>query len=176
MLGRDVFFDNILNTLYNLGFPKELVVVAISTLPIAELRVAIPFAMGMIPSVVYPQSLPWHNALPLAIAGNLIPVPFLLLFFGAISRRLSKIGIFERWLNWLDELARRRGKIVGRYKRIGLVLLVAIPLPITGAWTASLVATILNIKFKHAFLSILAGVCIAGAIVISICILAGKGL
>ena len=171
-----MFFDNILNTLYNLGFPKELVVVAIATLPIAELRVAIPFAMGMIPSVVYPQSLPWHNALPLAIAGNLIPVPFLLLFFGAISRRLSKIGIFERWLNWLDELARRRGKIVGRYKRIGLVLLVAIPLPVTGAWTASLVATILNIKFKHAFLSILAGVCIAGAIVISICILAGKGL
>ena len=171
-----MFFDNILNTLYNLGFPKELVVVAISTLPIAELRVAIPFAMGMIPSVVYPQSLPWHNALPLAIAGNLIPVPFLLLFFGAISRRLSKIGIFERWLNWLDELARRRGKIVGRYKRIGLVLLVAIPLPVTGAWTASLVATILNIKFKHAFLPILAGVCIAGAIVTSICILAGKGL
>ncbi len=90
-------FDNLLITLHNLGFSKEAVVVAIAALPIAELRLAIPFALGLIPSTVYPQSLSWHYALPLAIAGNLIPVPFLLLFFGAISRRLSKIGIFSRW-------------------------------------------------------------------------------
>ena len=162
--------DNILNTLFNLGFSKELVVIAISALPVVELRGAIPLAMGVIPSVIYPQNLSWNHALPLAIAGNLIPVPFLLLFFGAISRRLSKIGIFKRWFRWLEERTRRRGKIVERYKRIGLILFVAIPLPVTGAWTGSLVATIFGIKFKHAFLSILTGICIAGAIVTSGCL------
>jgi len=167
-------YDNLLTTLHNLGFSKEVVVVAISALPIAELRLAIPFALGLIPSTVYPQNLSWHYALPLAIAGNLIPVPFLLLFFGAISRRLSKIGIFRRWVQWLEERTRRRGKIVESYKRIGLVLFVAVPLPVTGAWTGSLAATIFGIKFKHAFFAILVGICIAGAIVTSFSLFFGS--
>jgi uncharacterized membrane protein len=126
--------------------------------------------MGVIPSAVYPQNLSWQHALPLAIAGNLIPAPFLLLFFGAISKRLSKIGICKRWLCWLEERTRQRGKIVERYKRIGLVLFVAIPLPVTGAWTGSLASTIFGIEFKHALLSIFIGVCIAGVIVTAACL------
>ena len=171
-----MFLDNILSTLYGLGFSKELVVVAISALPIVELRGAIPFALGLIPSDVYPQSIAWYYALPLAIAGNLIPVPFLLLFFAAISRRLSRVGVFKRWFQWLEKRTRRRGRVVERYKRIGLMLFVAVPLPVTGAWTGSFAATIFEIKFKPAFLSILAGVCIAGAIVTSICLLTKEGL
>ena len=162
--------DNILNILFRLGFSKELVVIAVSALPIVELRGAIPFAMGVIPSAVYPQNLSWHYALPLAIAGNLIPVPFLLLFFGAISKRLSRLGIYKRWLHWLEGRTRRRGKVVERYKRIGLALFVAIPFPITGAWTGSLAATIFGIKFRHALLAIFIGVCIAGAIVTTACL------
>lgn len=164
-----MLLNNILNTLFNLGFSKELVVITVSALPIVELRGAIPLGINLF-------NLPWHYALLLAIAGNLIPVPFLLLLFNAISRRLSKIGIFQRWSNWLEERTRRRGKIIERYKRIGLVLFVAIPLPVTGAWTGSLAATIFEIKFKPAFLSILAGVCIAGAIVTSLSLLAKQGL
>ena len=171
-----MFLDNILNTLYGLGFSKELVVVAVSALPVVELRGAIPFALGLIPSDVYPQSITWYYALPLAIAGNLIPVPFLLLFFAAISRRLSRVGVFKRWFQWLEERTRRRGRVVERYKRIGLILFVAVPLPVTGAWTGSLAATIFEIKFKPAFLSILVGVCIAGAIVTSVCLFAKGGL
>jgi len=147
-----------------------MVVVAISALPIVELRGAIPFAMGVIPSAVYPESLPWQRALPLAIAGNLIPVPFLLLFFGAVSRRLSRIGIFKRWLSWLERRTRRRGKIVERYERIGLALFVAVPLPVTGAWTGSLVAIIFRMRFRHALPSIFIGICIAGAIVTAACL------
>ena len=128
-----MFLDNILSTLYGLGFSKELVVVAISALPIVELRGAIPFALGLIPSDVYPHSITWYYALPLAIAGNLIPVPFLLLFFATISRRLSRVGVFKRWFQWLEERTRRRGRVVERYKRIGLMLFVAVPLPVTGA-------------------------------------------
>lgn len=165
-----MLLDNILNTLSNLGLSEELKVIAISALPVSELR-------GALLLVAFNKiNLSWNYALPLAIAGNLIPVPFLLLLFGAISRRLSKIGIFRRWFNWLEECTRRRGKIIERYKRIGLVLFVAIPLPVTGAWTGSLASTIFEIKFKPALLSILAGICIAGAIVTSLSLLAKQGL
>ena len=164
-----MLLDNILNTLFNLGFSRELVVITVSALPVVELRGAIPLAINLF-------NFSWYYALLLSIIGTLIPVPFLLLFFGTISQRLSKIGIFKRWFHWLDEHSRRRGKIIERYKRIGLVLFVAVPLPITGVWTGSLAATIFGVKFRHAFLSILAGTCIAGAIVTSLSLLAKIGL
>ena len=151
-------FSHVFDTVSSLGLPRELVIVAISTLPIFKLRGALPIAINVF-------NLPWQQALLLAIIGNLIPVPLLLLFFGTISRRLSKIGILKRGFNWLSEVTRRRGQLVERYKKLGLVLLVAIPLPVTGAWTGSLVATISDIDFKHAMLCILTGVCIAGGIV-----------
>jgi uncharacterized membrane protein len=160
-----VVLANVLNTISSLGLPRELVVIAISTLPILELRGALPVAINMF-------NLPWQYALLLAIIGNLIPVPLLLLFLGTISQRLNKVGILKRWANWLDELACRRGRVVERYKQLGLVMLVAVPLPVTGAWTGSLVASISNIDFKHALLCILSGVCIAGAIITAICMLA----
>ena len=159
-------FANVLNTLSHLESHRELIVVAIATLPVVELR-------GALPVVINLFHIPWQYALLLTIIGTLIPVPLLLLFFGTIARRLGKIAFFRRWLNWLDGLARRRGKVMERYKLIGLGFLVAIPLPVTGAWTGSLVATIFNMDFKHALLSIFIGTCIAGAIVTSICILTG---
>ncbi len=163
-----MFLDSILNTLFNLGFSKELIVTAVSASPIVELRGAIPLAINKF-------GFSWHYALPMAIAGNFIPVPFLMLFFGAISKRLSKIGIFKRWFNWLEERTRRRGKIVNKYERIGLALFVAIPLPGSGAWTGSLAATIFRMKFKQALLSIFIGICIAGAIVTYFSLLAERG-
>ncbi len=144
--------------LLTLGFSNVLKVLALAALPISELRCAIPVA-------IIAFHFPWYYALLLAIIGNLVPVPFILLFLNAVSRVLSKVGVFRRMLYWLFEHARRRGKIVERYERIGLILFVAIPLPITGAWTGSLVAVLLGLKFKHAFLSIFIGVLIAGAIV-----------
>jgi len=68
-------------------------------------------------------------------------------------------------LHWLFERTKRRGKIINKYERIGLALFVAIPLPITGAWTGSLIAVLFGLKFKHAFLSIFIGILIAGVIV-----------
>ncbi len=144
--------------LLTLGFSNVLKVLALAALPISELR-------GAIPVAIIAFHFPWYYALLLAIIGNLVPVPFILLFLNAVSRVLSKVGVFRRMLYWLFEHARRRGKIVEKYERIGLILFVAIPLPITGAWTGSLVAVLLGLKFKHAFLSIFIGVLIAGAIV-----------
>ena len=135
-----------------------LIVIAIGVLPIFELRGAIPWAISV-------HNFPWYYAMLFGIIGNLLPVPFLLLFLDTFSRLLSKISIFEKMLHWLFERTRRRGKIINRYERIGLALFVAIPLPITGAWTGSLAAVLFGLKFKHAFLSIFIGILIAGMIV-----------
>jgi len=154
--------------LLSLGFSKELVVLIIAALPIFELRGALPVAINLF-------HFPWYYALPLAIIGNLLPVPVILLFLDAISRRLSKVGLFDRFLHWLFERTRKRGRVVERYERIGLALFVAIPLPVTGAWTGSLVAVLFGLKFKYAFLSIFIGVCIAGIIVTCLSLLGWTG-
>ena len=144
--------------LLSLDLFNVLVVLGIAASPISELR-------GAIPVAIIGFHFPWYYAFLLAIIGNLLPVPFILLFLDTLSRLLSKIGIFKRMLQWLFEHTRRRGKIIQRYERIGLILFVAIPLPVTGAWTGSLAAVLFGLKFKHAFLSIFAGIVIAGIIV-----------
>jgi len=144
--------------LLSLDLFNVLTVLGIAASPISELR-------GAIPVAIIGFHFPWYYAFLLAIIGNLLPVPFILLFLDTLSRLLSKIGIFKRMLQWLFEHTRRRGKIIERYERIGLILFVAIPLPVTGAWTGSLAAVLFGLKFKHAFLSIFAGIVIAGIIV-----------
>jgi len=154
--------------LLSLGFSKELVVLIISALPIFELRGALPVAINLF-------HFPWYYALPLAIIGNLLPVPVILLFLDAISRCLSKVSFFDRFLQWLFEHTRKRGRIVERYERIGLALFVAIPLPVTGAWTGSLAAVLFGLKFRHAMLSIFIGIFIAGIIVTCLSLLGWVG-
>ena len=144
--------------LLGLDFLDVLKVLGIAASPIAELRGAIPVAK-------LHYDFPWHYTFLIAIIGNLLPVPFILLLLNAVTRLLSKVALFNRILDWLFERTRRRGKIIERYERIGLVLFVAIPLPVTGAWTGSLAAVLFGLKFKHAFLSIFIGILIAGAIV-----------
>ena len=140
------------------GFPNWLEVLAFAASPISELRGAIPWA-------ILKCHFTWYYAFLVAVIGNLLPVPFILLFLDTASRLLSKVGPFRRILNWLFERTRRRGKIITRYERIGLALFVAIPLPVTGAWTGSLAAVLFGLKFRHAFLSIFVGILIAGVIV-----------
>jgi uncharacterized membrane protein len=151
------------------GISEELIVVIISALPIAELRGALPVAIDVF-------HFSWYYALPLAILGNMLPVPIILLFLNAITRVLSKVGFIDRFLRWLFEHTKKRGKIVERYERIGLALFVAIPLPVTGAWTGSLLAVLFGLKFKHAILSIFIGVLIAGIIVTCVSLLIGLWL
>ncbi len=144
--------------LISLELSSVLAVLAIAASPISELRGAIPVAISAF-------HFPWYYAFLLAVIGNLLPVPFILLLLNSVSRLLSKISFLEQLLNWLFERARRRGKIIKRYERIGLALFVAIPLPITGAWTGSLVAVLFGLKFRYAFLSIFIGVLVSGVIV-----------
>lgn len=154
--------------LLGLGFSKELVVLIISALPIFELRGAIPVAINLF-------NFPWYYAFLLAIIGNLIPVPLILLLLNAVVRYLSRVSFFDRFFRWLFAYTRKRGGIIERYERIGLALFVAIPLPVTGAWTGSLAAVLFGLKFKHAMLSIFIGVLIAGIIVTCLSLLGWVG-
>lgn len=150
------------------NIPHELIVVIISALPIAELRVALPIA-------IISFHMPWHKAFCLAIIGNLLPVPILLLFLEPLAKVVSRVEVGRRLVNWVFEHTRRRGKAIERYEKIGLTLFVAIPLPVTGAWTGSIAAFLLGLRFRYAFLSILTGIIIAGAIVTSLCLLGWYG-
>jgi uncharacterized membrane protein len=139
------------------GLPKPLIVLFISCLPIAELRGAIPvaLALGMSP----------FKAFWLGVIGNLIPVIPLLIFLGPISEWLRRFKIFEGFFDWLFKRTRKRGEKVERYGALGLIFFVAIPLPITGAWTGCAAAFVFGIRFIYAFPAILLGVLIAGVVV-----------
>ena len=85
--------------------------------------------------------MPWYEAFGLGIVGNLIPVPFLLLFFDGVSRLVQKVPVpGKRFIEWLLKRTARHSGSIQKYKFAGLADFVAIPLPLTGAWTASLVA------------------------------------
>lgn len=150
------------------GIYKELIVVIMSALPVIELRGALPVAINLL-------DMAWYQAFCLAVIGNLLPVPVLLLFLESMAKAISKVDIGKRLVNWVFEHTRRRGVVIEKYERIGLMLFVAIPLPVTGAWTGSVAAFLFGLKFNRAFFSILFGVIIAGAIVTSLCLLGWVG-
>ena len=152
----------------NWNIPHDLIIIIISALPVIELRGALPVAINLF-------HIPWYRAVFLAIIGNLLPVPILLLFLDSLAAAASKVSIGRRIVNWVFEHTRRRGKSIEKYETLGLALFVAIPLPVTGAWTGAIAAFLLGLKFRYAFLSILAGVVIAGAIVTSLCLIGWLG-
>lgn len=139
--------------------PAEiLTVIAWAAAPVSELRGAIPIAIGS-------YHFTWYYAFIFAVIGNLIPVPFILLLLDKVVPLLEKLPVLKRLIPWYLDLTQRRGKIVERYEHIGLALFVAIPLPITGAWTGSILAVLLRLRFNYAFLSVSAGVLVAGVLV-----------
>ncbi len=154
--------------LLNLGFSKELAVLLIAALPISELRGAIPVAINLF-------HFPWYYAFVIAVIGNLLPVPLILLFLNSTSKMLCRIPWFERMFNWLFEHTKKRGSLIEKYGIIGLALFVAVPLPATGAWTASLAAVLFGMRFRDSLLSIAVGVFIAGVIVTCLSLLGWIG-
>ena len=125
--------------------------------PVLELRGAIPFGLAL--------GLPVGLVYCVAVIGNMIPVPAIMLFIRAIFRWLY------RWPWWqirLDRLVKRthlKGRMVRKYRIPGLILLVAIPLPGTGAWTGALVAAVMDMRLKKAMPAIALGVVAAGLVV-----------
>jgi len=144
--------------------PKEILwVMLISATPIGELRAGIPTAY-------FAYDFPWYYAFLFSVVGNLLPVPFILLFLDRVTNVLRRIEIADRFTKWLFQRTRRRGERIRRVEGVGLSLFVGMPLPITGAWTGSLIAFLRGMERKRAFLYITLGVLIAGAIVTALCV------
>ncbi len=135
---------------------KEIVVFIISMIPILELR------GGLIVSKLL--QVPIVTAIPICIVGNIIPIPFILLFIKQIFKLLKKVKLFRGIIEKLENRAMGKSENIKRYEFWGLVLFVGIPLPGTGAWTGSLIAALLDVDFKKAILAELLGIAIATVI------------
>lgn len=139
-------------------FKSLIYVLVISMAPIIELRGAIPVGLGM--------GLDFWPVFLAAMVGNLLPVPFLILFTRQVFEWLrKKSALLERLVSKLENKAVSKEELLKKYELLGLCILVAIPLPGTGAWTGALVAAVFDIRLKHAFPAIALGVFIAGVIV-----------
>ena len=139
--------------------PHWLATILLSATPIIELRGAIPIAIGvygMDPIIAY----------ILAFIGNMLPVIPLLLFLDPVSTYLRRFKIGDMFFSWLfSRTHHKHSERFEKYGTLALTIFVAIPLPVTGAWTGCAAAFVFGIKFRHALLAISAGVMIAGAIV-----------
>jgi uncharacterized membrane protein len=142
------------------ALPGWLVTLIISMTPFVELRLSLPVAIAL-------YNMPWPTAFAIAVIGNIIPIPFILLFLDRFEGWLRRFKWWDRTIDRVFNRTRKKAtKTIERYEVIGLWLYVAIPLPVTGAWTGSLIAYIFDLDKKRAFYSITAGVLTAGLIVL----------
>ena len=134
---------------------RELCVFFCSMLPIIECRGAVPLGWAL--------GLPWWQTALFSMAGNLLPVPFILLFIRAILKwmRGSRVKLFSKFAGWLDRKVEKHKGTIEKYSYWGVMIFVAVPLPGTGAWTGSLIAAMLGMDWKKSTLSAIGGVLIA---------------
>ena len=140
---------------------KCLFTMLVSMLPVVELRAGLPFGVAL--------GLPYYLAFPAAVAGNLLPAPFIIVYIRRVFELLRKYfprlnGLVDR----LEKKAHLKGKRVQKYQYLGLWLFVAIPLPGTGAWTGSLAAAFLGMRLKKAMPAVVLGVLTAGCIMLGL--------
>lgn len=128
----------------------------ISMLPIVELRGAVPVgtALGLNTCLV----------LLISVIGNMLPIPFVLLFARKILKLLKRIRLFARFADFLEKKAEKNAGRIVNAERLGLFLFVAIPLPGTGAWTGALIASLFDLRLKNSLPAIFLGVIVAGLI------------
>ena len=127
----------------------------IAMVPVIELRGAIPAGIA--------AGLPPAAACAAAVAGNLLPAPIIILLARYIANQLRHTRFLGPKIVWLERRAHLKGRLVRKYRLLGLVILVGIPLPGTGAWTGALVASALDIRMRHALPAIFLGLLIAAA-------------
>ena len=149
---------DILNWLTTSADGEFIFTVLVSMIPVVELRGGIPFGVAAGLSV--------PAAYLAAVIGNLLPVPFIIVYIRRIFEWLRRT--FPKLNAMVDALERKahlRGRLVTKYKYLGLAILVAIPLPGTGAWTGALAAAFLDMPLRKAIPAILLGVMTAGIII-----------
>ena len=145
----------ILQWLTGTRFGEFTLTMLFSMIPVVELRGGIPFGVTL--------GLPVWAAFIAAVIGNLIPVPFIIVYIRRVFQWMrERLPRLNRVVDALERKAHLKGRKVTKYKYLGLMILVAIPLPGTGAWTGSLAAAFLDMPLRRAIPSIIAGVLIAG--------------
>lgn len=148
--------EYLVNTLGD-SFSPEIIAFIVSMLPVLELR------GGLIAAKL--MNVEFFKAFAICYIGNMLPIPFILMFIRKIFNLLKKIPKVEQILNKLEARSLRKADGVKKYRLLGLLLFVGIPLPGTGAWTGALIADLLDIRIKHSFPVIAVGVLIAGIII-----------
>lgn len=147
-----------MNFLWKTLWGKIVMTFLISMVPIVELRGALPIATG--------AGLDWRIAIPVAVVGNMLPVPFIIIFIKKIFALMRKMSNkLDKFVTKMENKAFSKREVIDKYGPWGLYLFVAIPLPGTGAWTGSLIAAMLDIPLKKAFPAVALGVISAGIIV-----------
>lgn len=144
-----VLFSNTLGQFVS----REVVIFIISMIPILELR------GGLLAASLL--QVPITTAIPICVIGNIIPIPFILLFIKVIFKWLKPVPFIGGIITKLEDRAMNKSNAVASGEFVGLMLFVGIPLPGTGAWTGSLIAALLDIDFKKAVVAELCGIVIA---------------
>ncbi len=135
---------------------KEFIVFLISMIPILELRGSI-LAAGF-------MKMEFLSTYVAAVIGNMLPIPFILMFINKIFEWLKKTKTFRPMVEKLENKAMSKSDQIHKYGKFGLFLFVAIPLPGTGAWTGALIASLLGMKTREALPWIFLGVVTAGLV------------
>ena len=147
---------------------KYFLLFCVAMLPIIELRGAIPIGVG------------WGLNLPLcyiiSVLGNILPVPFVILFGKFILSKLAKIKKIGPFFQRIIDKANEKAKTLGTAEFLGLLMFVAIPLPGTGAWTGALIAAILQMRMKKAIPAIILGVISSGIIMLLLSLAVKAGI
>ena len=154
----EIIFNFLENTI-----GAELAVVVCSMIPVVELRGAIPLGWAC--------GFEWWKTFLLAILGNMIPLPFIVLFMDALLKKMneSKVKVIKKFADFLNRKIDKNQPKIEKYGFWGLTIFIGIPLPMTGGWTGSLVASFMKMKFWKAMLSALLGVLMAGTIMTLLC-------
>ncbi len=135
--------------------------ILVSMVPVVELRGGIPFGVAL--------GLPHWHAFLAAVIGNLIPIPFIVVYIRRILQWLRQhLPRLDRLVDKLERKAHLKGRLVTKYKYLGLTIFVAIPLPGTGGWTGALVAAFLDMPLRRALPAMLLGVLIAGFLILGL--------
>lgn len=140
------------------SFSLPVATVLLATLPIIELRGALPVAL------LWSEPLSIWTAYPLAVLGNMLPIPLIIWFLEPVTRFVRRWKYGERFVEWLFARTRRKGRNIERYEFWGLVLFVAIPLPMTGAWTGAMAGHIFGFGRMRNLAACFLGVCLAGVV------------
>lgn len=147
--------ENLFTSLHGTPAGEWFYTALMSMAPIVELRGGIPLGVGL--------GLPLWQAYIAAVIGNMVPVPFIIVFIRRVFKWLrANVPPLGNLIGKMEDKAHLKGRTVRKYKYLGLIILVAIPLPGTGAWTGALVAAFLDMRLRDAVPSIFAGVLIAG--------------